>query len=73
MDEKQLKNILTTHSWIKVRKYGGIEYPSPLNDLEDVDWEREYQNLMSHHTQETNFLIDTCRRLASELLAEKKK
>lgn len=50
--------ILNGYSWIKVPKYYEID-----PDRDDVDWKVEYQKLMHHHKEETEFLIKKIREL----------
>ena len=46
------------YSWIKVKRY--------VMD-ESLTWEQRYRQLEQHHLEETTFLIDKVRELASRL------
>ena len=52
MDRGELKEIIDTYKWIKVKQYDGDSYDT----------------LMEHHKNETEFLINKCRELAKLLL-----
>lgn len=56
----ELKKIIDTYTWIKVKQFNPDIYVS--------DYEVLYKALNKHHKKETEFLIDKCRELAGELL-----
>lgn len=61
MNPDYLKEILESYSWIKVGQH---------TYYEDNGIEANYDDLKEHHKKETEFLINKCRELASELLKE---
>lgn len=65
MEKTKLEEIIKSYKWIKVKKYS-----KPAND--DIDYHGEYERLEDHHKAETEFLINKCRELASELLKNDK-
>lgn len=52
------------YSWIKVPRY---------NMDEALSWEERYAQLDEHHIQETTFLIDEVRKLATQLESAKRR
>ena len=70
MEKEDLEKIIENYSWIKVKKYNEVSTWS-------YDWDEEagvehYKELLNHHKTETEFLINKCRELATELLKYKK-
>jgi hypothetical protein len=65
MIDEELKEILNSHKWIKVKQY---HKPSSSND-----WRFQHELLEHHHRKETEFLIEKCRELAQELIDTKAK
>ncbi len=57
MEKPEKIEILESYKWIKVDKY---------KDDTNLTWEERYQKLMSHHIEETNFLINKIREIVSE-------
>lgn len=57
-EKAERSEILNSYSWIKVPKYYEVD-----PNREDVDWKAEYQKLMEHHKEETEFLIKKVRKL----------
>lgn len=51
------------YSWNKVKKFNESKYL----DSDDVDWKEAYNELLNHHNNESEFLIDMCKVLAEEL------
>ena len=68
MREKEIKDILNEndYSWVKVKKYNSdaVMDEEIYEDL-DMYWMNSYKNLLNHHTEETEFLINKCRELAT--------
>ncbi len=64
MDKEKLKEIIETYKWIKVKKFDPKNLTG-VNTLTDL-----YNELESHHIEETEFLIKVCRELAKELLVK---
>lgn len=62
--KKELKEIITTFSWIKVNEFDENSYDNCVDALSDLE---------KHHKEKTEFLINTCRQLAMELIIEKEK
>ena len=62
MEKEELKEIITTFSWIKVKKFDAGQYDNCVDGLDALE---------DHHEKETTFLIQKCRELAMELLSEK--
>ena len=58
IEEAERSEILNTYKWVKVPRYYEVD---PNN--EDVNWKDEYQKLMKHHKEETEFLINKVREL----------
>jgi hypothetical protein len=60
LDNATLKSMATAgnYSWVKIKHY-------PLKH------EPNYEGLLSHHIEETSFLIETIRALASEILKQR--
>jgi hypothetical protein len=54
----EFNQILNGYSWVKVPRYYEVD-----PNKEDVDWNAEYQKLMEHHKEETEFLIDKIREI----------
>lgn len=61
MDNNERDKILNTYEWIKVKKYDGYEGNDMTNP--NVDWKSEYKQLMKHHKEETEFLINKIREI----------
>lgn len=59
---EELDEILNSYKWIKVKKYKEVN----INN-ENIDIKKEYEKLLTHHIEETKFLIDKCRDLAKQL------
>jgi len=57
-ENAERKEILETYKWIKVPKYYEVD-----PNKEDIDWKAEYQKLMEHHKEETEFLIKKVRKI----------
>ncbi len=57
MEDFYLKAIIEGYSWIKVKKYDEV-----------VSENKDYNDLLSHHRKETEFLINKCRELAALLI-----
>lgn len=64
MKKEELKEIITTHSWIKVKRFDESKYDNCVDGLDGLE---------KHHVEETEFLIKKCRELAIELLTEKER
>jgi hypothetical protein len=62
MREKEIKDILNEgkYSWVKVEKFSEPSMTDPT-----VEWCYAYDDLMEHHIEETEFLINKCRELAT--------
>lgn len=61
MNQETINEILrNSFKWIKVRPY-----KEELLDYPDTDWKQAYIELLKHHKEETTFLIDTIRDMAS--------
>jgi len=56
MSTEACDEILTGYKWIKIKRYK----EQSLDDKE-VDWKIAYKELMNHHVEETNFLIEKIR------------
>lgn len=65
MDGKEKSDILNTFNWIKVPRYQEEALSNP-----NVDWKDAYSNLLKHHVQETNFLINKLRAIVVGIDAE---
>lgn len=61
-EQEELQEILDSYKWIKVRAYREAELHNPC-----IDWKSEYSDLINHHKNETEFLINKCRELAKKL------
>ena len=64
-DKKHLEKIINSYKWIKVKKF---EPKSPNDHLDFREYKEAYNELLEHHKEETEFLINKCRTLAKELL-----
>jgi hypothetical protein len=62
--KKELKEIITSHSWIKVKRFDESQYDNCVDGLDGLE---------KHHVEETEFLIKKCRLLAMELLEKNEK
>lgn len=58
MNQTELKEILESYRWIKVKAFKPENYPA---------WEEKYQALEQHHLAETQFLINKVRALAQKV------
>lgn len=58
MSQEEIKEILESYRWIKVKKY-------QLD--ENATWEERYQQLEVHHLEETNFLIEKIRQIVKDI------
>jgi hypothetical protein len=63
-EEAELKEIIDSYKWIKVKKY---------EDDDSLIWLERYKKLEEHHKVETEFLINKCRELALKVIDEKRK
>lgn len=66
----ELEKIINSYKWIKVKKFEPENFKEKTYKVED--YEKAYDDLLEHHKQETEFLIDKCRSLAKELLSYNK-
>ena len=48
------------YSWITVKKYKGPNLDDPC-----FSWEDEYEKLLKHHKEETEFLINKIREISN--------
>ena len=62
--KEELKEIITSYSWIKVKRYDPMNYDNCVDGLDGLE---------EHHEKETEFLIKKCRELAMELLIERER
>ena len=60
-----LDTILDSYKWIKIKPFQEEDNRDP-----NVEWKFAYNELRSHHKDETEFLVKTCRELATRLLKE---
>jgi hypothetical protein len=67
MEREDLEKILEGFTWIKVKKYEELTY---VDEYEEINGSH-YCDLLNHHKKETEFLINKCRELATELLKYK--
>lgn len=67
MEKEHLQNILEGFTWIKVKKYEELTY---VDEYDEINGSL-YCELLKHHKTETEFLINKCRELATELLKYK--
>ena len=65
MNKEQLNEIIDSYKWIKVKKQA--PFASKDTDQKNIEIQ-DYQKLMSHHVDETTFLISKCREMANEIL-----
>lgn len=56
MNELDIKEILETYKWIKIKKY---------KDDISLSWEERFSKLEEHHIEETQFLINKIREIIS--------
>ena len=61
---KHLEKIINSHKWIKVKKFE----PKSFDEIDVRGYKEAYNELLEHHKEETEFLIDKCRTLAKDLL-----
>jgi hypothetical protein len=61
--KESLEEILNTYKWIKVASYKEADARNS-----NIDWKYEYSDLVKHHKNETEFLIEKCRELAKYIL-----
>lgn len=58
MSPEEIKEILESYRWVKVKKY-------QLD--ESATWEERYHQLEAHHIEETNFLIEKVREIIKNI------
>ena len=68
VSKQELEEIISGHGWIKV-KQPEVD-PGKNPDIATIG--KCYNEVVSHHIEETEFLINKCRELAKELLKNKK-
>ena len=61
-EQEELQEILDSYKWIKVRTYHEADPRNPCTECK-----YEYFDLVKHHKEETEFLINKCRELAKKL------
>lgn len=64
--KNELDEMLSGYSWIKVKRYD-----ASLSLTDDVV--SKYNELLEHHKNETEFLVEKCREFAKELFEERYK
>ncbi len=69
MNKEQLEEIVSADSfkWIKIKRFDPKCF---FSEDGGQDTSLQYQYLRKHHDQESNYLINTCRELAGQVLKQ---